>query len=332
MKLRRIISDRQYKTWPSYHIIYEWEDELSAALRLPVFNNPEEEPKRFLYKKLKKIDDKIFSGKLIETWNEAVIFKKGSLYFEMHPRQKKGFSNSKKTTPLILDFWERKNITHFKKIYDSCPVLLVTSLEAINFLKENNVRNELIHFPMSLPSIYKLNSADVFEKKYDIVLAGRANPVLLDYLKQYEKEHPEIEYLQQIQKNGEHYYLSNKRGIVGKFHSREEYISLIKQAKISFYSTPGIDGGEQRTNGFNPVTPRFLELLSAGCHIIARYPKNVETDFFQLETICPSINSYQHFKAAVNTALCCPQPVARNAEYLLSHYTSVRLKLLTQFL
>ncbi len=48
------------------------------------------------------------------------------------------------------------------------------------------------------------------------------------------------------------------------------YINLLRASKISFYSTPGIDGGEKRTGGFNPVTPRYLELLSAQCQLLGK--------------------------------------------------------------
>lgn len=329
MKLTRILSDRHYNIWPSWHIVYEWENEISSSLNLQLTNSPK--TNNFFYRKFKNIDNRMFNGKLndllYEMLNHTPEF---SLYFEMLPTLFKNFSNNRKTIPVIVDFFDRSNIELFKKTYNQCPCLLITSLEVLNFLKENHIKNKLIHFPMSLPSIYKLEPDQWFEKKYDIVLAGRTNPVLWNYLKQYETQHPEIEYLQQIQQNGELYYKSNKRGIIGKVHSRQDYINLIRSGRISFYATPGIDGGEKRTNGFNPVTPRLFELLSAGCHIIARYPKNVETDFYQLETICPSINSYDEFEKHLKIALKSIQPIKKNSEYLLKHYTATRIELLKE--
>jgi hypothetical protein len=334
MKLTRILSDRHYQIWPSWHIVYEWENEFSSSLNLPITNSPiKNSPKtnNFLYRKFKGIDNRVFKGKLNEFLYEILNYTpEFSLYFEMHPTLYKTFSNNRKTIPVIVDFWGKSNIELFKKIYSKCPFLLITSLEVLNFFKENHIGNKLLHFPMSLPSIYKLEPDMLFEKKYDIVLAGRTNPVLWNYLKQYEIQHPEIEYLHQIQQNGELYYTSNIRGIIGKVHSREDYINLIRSGRISFYATPGIDGGEKRTNGFNPVTPRLFELLSAGCHIIARYPKNVETDFYQLETICPSINSYDEFQNQLKIALNSIQPIKKNSEYLLKHYTSTRVELLKE--
>lgn len=329
MRLTNILSDRHYQTWPSWQIVFEWEQEISTSLNLPVLNSPKETS--LLYRKFIDIDNNLLNGKLHGAWNEVRALRSGySLYFEMVAKYYKSFSNNSKTVPVIIDFWDKKNVENFKTKYKKCPYLLITSLEFSKFLRENKTGNKLIHFPMSLPSKYKLMPDQIFEKKYDILLAGRTNSVLWNYLKQFEIQHPEIEYLQQVDKNGEIFYESNKKGIVGKVHTREEYINLIRSSKISFYSTPGIDGGEKRTNGFNPVTPRFFELLSAGCHIIAKYPKNLDTDFFALETIVPSANSYDEFQKQLTNALNSPAPINRNAKYLLKHYMSERIKLLNE--
>ena len=41
MDLKGVFTDRHYQDWPSWHIVYEWEDELSHALHLPLKNSPE---------------------------------------------------------------------------------------------------------------------------------------------------------------------------------------------------------------------------------------------------------------------------------------------------
>lgn len=331
MKIEHILTDRHYATWPSWQIVFEWENEISNLLNIKLKNS--QIPTKSIGKLFKKIDNKLFNGKL----SYAVYKAKNknndlSLYFEMRPIYKRNFSNDTNTIPVIIDFWERDNIDKFKKYYGQCPCLLVTNLEVVDFLKENNFPTEVIHFPMCLPSIYKLEKTQNFEKKYDLVLAGRTNPVLLDFLNQYEEKHPDFEYLSQTLKDNELYYQSNKKGIIGKFQSRTEYYNLIKSAKISFYSTPGIDGGKIKTKGFNPVTPRFFELLSAGCHVIGRYPKSRETDFFNLETICPSVNTYEEFEYELDKALKTQVPIKRNAEYLSNHYLSKRIQILETLL
>ena len=47
MKLKMIYTDRHYITWPSYHIIFEFEDEISETVGIPIFNSPMSNKKLF---------------------------------------------------------------------------------------------------------------------------------------------------------------------------------------------------------------------------------------------------------------------------------------------
>ena len=92
------------------------------------------------------------------------------------------------------------------------------------------------------------------------------------------------------------------------------------------YSTPGIDGGETRTNGFNQITPRFLELIACGCHVIARYPSNPDTDYYEINKFCPNIEDYLQFEKRLDYCLETEVNLDNYRHYLLKHYTSVRCK------
>lgn len=326
MKLNGILSDRHFQTWPSWQIVYEWENEISQALGIPLLDSP---PANKDYENL-RFKDSRFAIRNIKNAVQNVFTFPASvvLYFEMNPTYAPHFANSRKTIPVIIDFWDKSNVHLFKKAYRSSRYLLIQNLEVMEFLNEHHIKNQLIHFPISLPSMYTLKPDAVFEKKYDILLTGRINSVLVEYLHQYRLTHPDLEYLHHIQLNGVIHYVSNQRGTIGKFHSRTSYIQLLQSSRVAFYSTPGIDGGEARTNGFNPVTARIFEFLAAGCHVLARYPKNADTDFFQLDSICPSIQSYTDFENQLTHALNSPPPVKNNSDYLLRHYTSKRIELL----
>jgi hypothetical protein len=143
---------------------------------------------------------------------------------------------------------------------------------------------------------YKLLPRTRFPKTYDIVLAGRTNPVLRSYLDVFKAKFPEVEFVCPVETATGTHYVSNKKGIIVKFEKRSDYMNLLRSGKISFYSTPGIDGGEKRTGGLNPVTPRFLELLSAQCLLLGRYPVNEATEFYELKDVCPNVDSYDHFE------------------------------------
>ncbi len=330
MIIQQILTDRHYQDWPSWQIIYEWENELSSFLKLPIKNSPPI-PKKLVNKLFGKVDRNLFNGRIGSSLNNLHLKDQGhSLYFEMTPKDYKDFSNNSKTIPVIIDFFNISYIKRLKKQYKHCPYILVTSLEVFHLLRENGFRSNVIHFPMSLPTMYKLKTDQYFEKKYDIVLVGRINVALWNFLKQYEINHPEIEYLYSFVQNGELYYKNNRGAILGKFHSRSEYIRLIRLARVSFYATPGIDGGEIRSNGFNPVTPRFFELLAAGCHVLARYPQSVETEYYNMGSISPSISTYEEFESELNIALNSTPPIKRNSEYLSSHYMSNKIKILEE--
>lgn len=325
MKSCLIYSDRHYQSWPSWQIIYEWEDIIAEHLNLKISNSPysNNSAKKLLHKFLKKTIHNDFSSPFFSN-NKSLL-----LYFEMQAKKYHSFSNQKNALPIIIDFWGEKDLKNLNKYYKNCPIIFVSSIEACNFIKSGNPNLNIVHFPLSLPDKYYLNSNQSFKKQFDIVLAGRVNPVLWEFLQTYEISHPEIEYLYQEQQNGELFYRSNKKGIVGNFQNRNAYYDLIRSAKISFYATPGIDGGEKRTGGFNPVTPRFLELLSAGCHVIARYPENAESLFYKMDSICPSVNNYEAFEKQMDFALNSQELlVKRNSEYLLDHYTSKRINTL----
>jgi hypothetical protein len=105
-------------------------------------------------------------------------------------------------------------------------------------------------------------------------------------------------------------------------------MNLMSQSKVGLYATPGIDGDEIRTNGFSQITPRFLEYVSCGCHIIARYNENSDAKFYEIETFSPSIQTYEQFESNLDYALKNEINKTKYSNYLHKHYTSNRAELL----
>jgi hypothetical protein len=230
--------------------------------------------------------------------------------------------------PVIVDFFVAKDyLNEFYNAYSKNPFILISSLEVFDFLNRNNCPKQIYHFPLSLPDKYKITSTTRFEKEYDLVLMGRTNPVFDDYLQRYIEKHKDFMYVYRILEGPIFNYYTSKGDLIGNIDTRESYIDLMRKSKIGFYSTPGIDGGEGRTKGFNQVTPRFLELLSCGCHVIARYKKNPDTDFYQLDKFSLNIVSYDEFEKAVDKALSTKVDMKMYSEYLENHYTSKRVEL-----
>jgi hypothetical protein len=239
----------------------------------------------------------------------------------------------KKIIPVIVDFFvSSSGLDNFYQCYKEYDLVLVSSLEAYNYLKKEQIPLNIAHFPLSLPDIYKLTKETQFEKKYDLLVAGRENPVLDSYLSTYVSKHPRFEYIFRKIEDGKFIYHSNKTGAIGEFGTRNEFLNLLRASKCAFYSTPGIDGDEARTKGFSPVTPRFFEFIAAKCFIIARYPDNDETRFFECDSIIPNIESYEAFEKTLNEYLASKDIPDCYISYLDKQYTSERIKLLKNLL
>ena len=161
---------------------------------------------------------------------------------------------------------------------------------------------------------------------------GRQNPVLEGFLKQYIKEHPDLYYVYRELKDGKFNYYTNRGESLGDINTREKYMKLMRSARCGLYSTPGIDGGEKRTNGFSQVTPRFLELIACGCHVIARYKPNSDTDYYELERFSKPVDSYEQFERMLDEARSSEVDIQLYSSYLSKHYTSVRANQLREII
>lgn len=315
IKIKGILTERQYQSWPSYQLVYEWEDIISQKLDVPIrtisFNE------RLWYKAIKVL-------KLIWVLNLINRIRKPQsfyLYYVMSASNPYLISYGNNVIPIIIDFFlNKEDLKLFYEKFKSSRALLISSLEVVDFLKENNCPIPIFHFPLSLPDKYQ---PKLSTKKYQILLAGRQNEILQKFLNKYLAEYPEVEYVYMSDQE-EFIYTSNLKGNLGKFKGRIDFFNLLLEAEISFYSTPGIDGGETRTKGFNQVTPKYLELLAANVKIIGRYSTNKETAFYELEKVCQNIENYDQFRNILTLYLT--NQTKNNYDHILEkHYTSRRV-------
>jgi len=324
MVFKAIYSDRHFQNWPSWQLVFEWEDEISKRMNIPILNSPI--PKTKVEKLISAFFLKYFKNDFTSYNFKFLLDSKKYLYFEMILRKNKSFSNSKKVIPIIIDFWKSESVKEFEDNYKRSTFVLISSLEVLYYLKSAGCNLKLYHFPLSLPDSYYLSPSTVFKKKIDVIVTGIRNPILWKFLKKYEKQNPQIEYYFQEKIDSILYYRSNKNKELINIQSREAYVNLIRQARVALYATPGIDGGEKRTGGFNQITPRFLEFLAAGCHVVARYPNNEESEYYQMNTICTNVETYTDFKQQLDEIFSSDiQPIVRNSEYLKNHYTTVKI-------
>ncbi|MDR2087641.1 MAG: glycosyltransferase family 1 protein [Dysgonamonadaceae bacterium] len=329
MKFKGILSYRKHSSWPSFDLVYEWEDYLSQALHIPIKHKSADNYR------LISILIKYKLLPLYRTTKKWLLKYQGYyLYFILGVSDGAApIISRRKIIPVIVDFFvSPPYFSQFYENYKEYDLVLISDYDAYNQLKKAKTPLNIAHFPLSLSDVYRLTPATRFEKKYKLLVAGRENPLLVNYLNLYLSKYPDFEYVYRKMEDGKFFYVSNKTGLIGEFGTRNEFIQLIRASKCAVYSTPGIDGDEVRTKGFAPLTPRFLEFVAAKCFILARYLDNDDARYFDLKAITPSIESYEAFENTLNEYLKQPDTPSEYVSYLQKHYTSERATLLKNIL
>lgn len=311
-----IITQRSYQHWPSYDLVYEWEDELVKALP----------SSKLFYAKEAKLKDRDLYNTLYRRLrinvHQLTLRNKGAFMFAMAPVIDKNIWNLPNVKVNIVDFYPTEEILPaFYRNYDRVNTIYVSSREVYDYLVSHNPQREIRHLPLTLPDKYSITYETSFDKVYDLIMVGRQSPTMTGYLHQYEKTH-RISYVYRGKIEGNNFpYYTNKGEFVGYVNTRDDYFRLLRNGRIVLYSTPGIDDGKE-TNGFHQVTPRFLEALACGCHVISQYVDNSDTEFFELGKMSLRVENYQDFETAIDKSLNTKVDMEKYSHYLEKHYTS----------
>lgn len=322
MKIDQIITYRSHSKGRDYGIVNEWEDIFAEQMAVPLcFDDWQKRVNIVLYK------FPWFAEWFMQTW-------KNSFVFTMLPLGNPSGNNKRNIVPCLIDFFlrDQKSLSLFYKRFRKNPLVMISSKEAYEYLKSQRCPLNIRHLALSISDKYRVSPETSFSKEYDVVMLGRQNKVLLGYLERYKNTHPKMTCVYgKKTENGLMYYDSDGRAI-GALETREEYMAMMRKSRIGLYATPGMDGGREHTNGFNQVTPRFLEYLVSGCHVIARFPKNADTDFYELAKMTTNAYSYELFEQAMDWARSTDVDMKHYATYLEKHYTSERVKTLLEYL
>lgn len=327
---RLVMEKANNKKKHCFDIIYEWEDILSEELKSGILLRSDFEFKfdevcRKLYKKVQIPFYRLFN---------LFDFRRGYnvVMFDASTKQQDGIYNSKRYIPCLIDwFLNEEMYANFIKAYKNNPLVLVSSREVYEYLKEKKCPIKIAHFPLSLSDKYRIDIT--YEKKYDLIIAGRQNPLLMEFVEKYERKYPETKIVRRKYENGHFlYYLSSTGETLSIGDTREQYMELLRKSRIALYTTPGMDGTRPDANGWNQVTPRFLEEISSLCHVIARYPDNADTRWYEMSKICKCVESYEEFECMMNRYAQEEVDINLYKDYLKKHYTSERAKLLHQIL
>jgi hypothetical protein len=218
-KFNKILTNRRFMHMSSWQIVYEWEDEISNALGLQLKN-------ALVYKVA--FDNAItrfflsnrFLSKIISKTDTLMSKSEKCLAFDLFPRPEFSYLTSVNVVPIIIDFWRNTDLVKFSKNYHNCPFVCISSLEALRFLEAQNLSLKLYHLPLSIPDKYKQDFREVLNnKKYDIILAGRENPVLQSFLNKFSKENPGLNIVYRKIEKGNINFYSTINGFLGAFNT-----------------------------------------------------------------------------------------------------------------
>ena len=321
MKISQILTNRSISNGRDYGIVNEWEDIFVELLNVPLY-----------YDNWKRRDKIIF-------WKFpwlASFFQTNEQTFTyvMLPIASPHGNNKKNIVPCMIDFFcrETNELQEFYRRYAKNPLVLISSREAYDYLVSVKCPLNIRHLALSISDKYCIDDKTTFEKRYDVVMLGRQNKVLQEFLNKYSVTHKDLTYVYG-KKEGRNFRYYDQDGLdLGTMSSRDDYMNLMKMSRIGMYATPAMDGGRTDTNGFDQVTPRFLEYIVSGCHVLSRYHKNSDTEFYELDKMSTRIDTYEQFEKAMDEMRYKEVDVARYAKYLANHYTSVRVHTLLKYL
>ena len=321
----KVYSTRGVETWPSWHLVWEWEDIIAKVNGWSLITD------NVLFRKIRKK----FPFLKLSGLPKSPVFIYEMGYERFSEENKYNRFNKRNVFPCIIDYFLKdENLSLFEKQYSEHQKVFVSSKEVYDRLKNLGINLPIYHLPLSLPDYYKINDSSFLNwttREYDVVLVGRQNTILKQYLENYARTHTSFVYVvEDERKDRKFHYYTSKGEYVGYYYSRTQYMSLLSKSKVAMYATPGIDGGEKRTNGYNQVTPKFLEYIASGCNIIARWADNADTDYYHIKDFSDNIQSYQQFEYAMDRALTTKPDACFYANYLSSHYTSKRAEQLKQ--
>ena len=321
MKIAQILTSRDQSNGKDYGIVNEWEDVFSAVLKVPLYHDNWKRRDKTVFWKLPWL---------------ASCFQTNvpTFAYVMLPLASPPGNNKSNIIPCMIDFFCRDEgeLQRFYKKYDRNPLVLISSKEAYNYLVSVKCPLNIRHLALSIPDRYRLGESRTVAKRYDVVMLGRQNKVLKSFLERYKQNHPDLTYVSGVEEGNRFLYRDSNGDVLGYLDSRAEYMDLMSKSRIGLYATPGMDGGQDRTNGFNPVTPRFLEYIVSGCHVIARYPTNSDTDYYELERMTARAETFEQFEKAMDELCHKEVNVQDYSQYLDSHYTSVRARTLLKYL
>lgn len=204
---------------------------------------------------------------------------------------------TKRFIPIFVDTYAN-DIDVIYKMTRKLPFFFITALDVYNLLIEKYPDSRARFMPLSVSDKWRL--AEVPVKDIDVIQIGRRSEILHNYMLKYCEKHPRVNYVYLDSKKSWE-YISTVSGSVGKLETREAFMSMLRRARISLTSTPGIETG--RFGAVDFFTPRFFESAVCYCHMIGHYTENKEAEYLNISSVCDNPRNYDEFESAVDRYL-----------------------------
>lgn len=308
----KILSKRYFQNAFYWQQVFEWEDVLKQELQALIIPNLSLKP----FAKVKSL---------------FVFFplcpKDYTIVFEMNPERRWIPNyNRKNVIPYVIDFYldTDEKLQAWYKDYSNHEYVLVSSIEAFNYLKKKNCPLNIIHAPLTMSDKYRISENTHFTKEIDLLLMGRQNKYMQEFLDKYLTTH-DINVVSCKKENGHFNYYGKNGHFYGNADKRDGVIELLKKSKISLYTEKGLEGDihvGSHSDLFVHVTPRLFEYIVTGNHIIASYADNAEAEFFELGKMFPNVKTYEQFEYEMDKAISNPVDMKKYSDYMKKHYTS----------
>lgn len=307
-----ILSERLFQTWPSWSVVFEWED---AFEKMPEYQ-VQLRSNTFWGKVKRRI-----RAKMTDKWHLFSNFnfdgKTINLAWIMNAKDWRSYTQ-RNVIPCFLDF-PADMVNVICSATQKLPCYFVTSKDIYDRLVESGSKN-VYYMPLSISDRYK--SITLPPKEIDVIQFGRKNKILHEWMLKYCKEHPETDYVYQTG-DGTLAYYSTVRGEIGRFDSRGEYLKLLVKCKVSLVSSPGIDKSRD-FGGIDFFTPRFFESAALRCRMLGRYTENIEAEILEIDTICPNVANYEQFQMLLTKYISDNENKEFGLNWLDKHWSSIR--------
>jgi hypothetical protein len=324
-----ILSSSEWKNHYSMQIVFEWEMILKKELGIQINTEDLFVIDDIYINKLNGIIQKVIRNSFLKlhidsSFNYLLRKNEKNYYISYQMYVNKTVNHyiyQPNCIPIFIDCFGDM-IEYIPLLCKKNPLVFVTDYEVYMILQKTSIAVKIRYIPLSISDFYF--NQKMPEKKFDVIQMGRLNPILHTWMLEVVRKFPEIDYVYSSRNNDINSYVSTATGLLAdKTDTRSEFMQLLGSSRISLVSSPGIDGGEARTGGFNPVTPRFYESAVNYCKLVGRFPDNPDFLYNNVASVCDRPANYEEFEAVILKMLSEPFILTQDYKlFLESHLTS----------